>query len=110
MVPCLQIRSDLALCINIGFVSCQVSDPGGGAVNPLHGPGGDAAGKFGPKSRCASGNRGHPGARSRDTHIAEVEQADQDELSAGTNSMAVTVTPSELRQARVIGQVTIRIL
>lgn len=39
--------------------------------------------------------------------ISEVLQAGRDEVGAGPGAVAVTVTPEELAQARVIGQVRV---
>ncbi len=37
--------------------------------------------------------------------ITQVLQAGQDEIGAGAGAVAVTITPEELGQARLIGQV-----
>lgn len=49
------------------------------------------------------------GARSslsrKEMPIPQVLQAGQDEIGAGAGAVAVTITPEELGQARLIGQV-----
>lgn len=43
--------------------------------------------------------------RTKEASIPEVLQAGQDEVGAGAGAVAIAVTPEELGQARVIGQV-----
>lgn len=47
-----------------------------------------------------------PGRRER--QIPQVLQAGQDEIGAGAGAVAVTITPEELGEALLIGQVRVR--
>lgn len=85
--------------------SCQVSDPGGGAVYSPRGAGGSQARKkLSGKADQSAGPRSALRATGEKA-ISEVLQAGQDEVGAGAGAVAVTVTPEELGLARVIGQV-----
>lgn len=87
--------------------SCEVSNPGGGAVHSPRRAGGARA--DGPTDDGRGTRRGPSRSRVRENEITEVGQAGQDEAEAAAGSVAVTVTPSELRLARVIGQVRTRL-
>lgn len=77
------------------LISCQVSDPASGTVGAFpRGVGGRD------RSR-----HGITDVRAREHGIAAVREADQGGTGAGIGSVAVTVSPSELRDARVVGQV-----
>lgn len=80
-----------------------MSDPGGAAVSSPQGPGGSQARTLG--GSAAQAAVGRPPLCKGENPISEVLQAGQDELGAGAGAVAVTVTPGELRHARVIGQV-----
>lgn len=80
--------------------SCHVSDSGGAAVYSPQGPGGSRARKG---EHAAAVARYASGARERP--ISQVLQAGQDEIGAGAGAVAVSVTPEELGQACLIGQV-----
>lgn len=91
---------------HLGISSCQVSDAGGAAVNSPHGPGGARARRFRFGGTAERSTRTFSDARSRkEKPISEVPHAGQDEFAAGAGAVPVTVTPSELGRARVVGQV-----
>lgn len=81
--------------------SCHVSDSGGTAVYSPEGPGGSRARSAGHAAavvaRSAWGGKERP--------VFQVLQAGQDEISAGSGAVAVSISQEELSQACLIGQV-----
>ena len=84
--------------------SCQVSYPGGAAVSSPRGPGRIRARQLGGSARLSKGSRSSL-AGVKEKPIPEILQPGQDEIGAGVEAMPVTVTPGDLKKARVIGQV-----
>lgn len=83
--------------------SYQVSDPCGRAFDSPQRSSGTRAREVFDKAEHPAGVRFS--LRAREIPISEIVQAGQDEVDAGAGAVAVTVTPEELAQARVIGQV-----
>ncbi|CAB1105355.1 unnamed protein product [Ectocarpus sp. CCAP 1310/34] len=91
-----------------GYDSCHVSDAGGRAVYSPQGPGGGRARKAGgeaEKAAAETDSQHNPLPGRRERQIPQVLQAGQDEVGAGAGAVAVTVTPEELGEALLIGQV-----
>lgn len=78
--------------------------PGSPALRYLQGSGTNRERDSGVEVEQALGQRTPVRAAAEQT-ISEVLQAGRDEVGAGPGAVAVTVTPEELAQARVIGQV-----
>ena len=89
------------------YVSCHIQGPypGSSAFRHLHASGTNRERGGGVEIEQAMGRR--TPVRAAEKPISEVLQAGRDEVGAGAEAVAVTVTPEELAQARVIGQVRI---
>lgn len=80
--------------------------PGSAALGYLQGSSTNPEGDSGVDVKQALG-QSTPVRVAAEQAMSEVLQAGRDEVSAGPGAVAVTVTPEELAQARVIGQVRV---